>query len=125
MIMARWSAAFFEAERRDEGTDLLADAIWIVGTVDLVEETLLAVVIDQRGGLLVVLLEAVTDDLGLVVVADEEFGTVDVADAFLRRRVEFDVVDVALLVADPSAGQPVDDRLVVDVDQDHGGQLAT
>ena len=102
---------------------LIASPIGIHRPVDRVQECLTVVVVDQGRRLLVVLDEPVADHLGVVVIADDQLGAVDVADALLLGRAEVDVVDVVVLGADPPAREPPDDLVVVDVDQDDGGQL--
>ena len=69
-------------------------------------------------------LQAVLDRLGLVVVALDQPRAVLVADALVLRRVEVHVVEVAVLDADPPAGEPADHLLVGGVQQQRGGETA-
>src|SRR5215204_1197630 len=85
----------------------------------MIEDATLVVVVDQRLGLLAVLGQAVPDDLGLVVIADDQLPAIDVADALLLGWVELDVVDVArVLLTGAAPAEPAQDLLLRDVDQD-------
>src|SRR3954453_19202309 len=113
-----------EPNRRQGPLPLFADIVRRGGTVDPAQQALVVVEIDQRLGLLVVLREAVADPLGLVVVAGDQRAAVDVADAFLLRRVELDVEDVAVLLAGAAAAEAADHLVVVGVDEEHRGDRA-
>jgi hypothetical protein len=79
------------------------------------------VIVDQGLGLVVVGLQTVADRLRLVVVALDQPRTILVADVLSLRRVELDVVVVALLDADPPTAEPALDLLVRDVEEQHRG----
>src|SRR5438067_1083431 len=76
---------------RQGPADLLRDRFGRRLTGDPAQDAAAVVVADQRLGLLVVGLEPLADHLGLVVVADDQRGSVDIAEAFLLRRFELDV----------------------------------
>ncbi len=101
---------------------LPADLVGGLRAVDALEHAAVLVIGDERLGLVVVGLEPLADDLGLVVVADDQLAAADVADALLLGRVELDVEDVAVLGAGAPAAEPPDDLLVRDVDQEHRGE---
>src|SRR5512139_1700610 len=126
MIMPRYTGEslsylhlLLATEGGEQGVDALLDLIGWTLSGQAVEDATLLVIGDQRLGLLAVLREAVLDHLGLVVVADDQPGAVEVADALLLRRVELDVVDVGrVLLAGATTSQPAHDLLLGDVDQD-------
>src|SRR6185369_5665342 len=86
------------------------------GGVDANELALAAVEVDQRSGLFGILLEALRDGLGLIVVALVELAAAAVADAVVGRCVELDVPDLAAARrrAGAPAGQPADHLVAVD-----------
>src|SRR3954465_13261413 len=92
--------------------------------VEAAEHAALLVVVNQRLGLRVVDLEPLLDRLRLVVVALDQPRAVLVTDALVLRRVEVDVVDVAVLDAYAASGDPLDDLVVRGIDQKHRGQRA-
>ena len=53
----------------DHGADVIVDLSWGAGAVNTSQQAALVVEVDQRGGLVVIDLQPVLDDLGLVVVA--------------------------------------------------------
>src|SRR4051794_36956268 len=131
MIMPRYmgpsshSLLFLAPEGGEDPVDQLLDLVGSLASVHVIEDATVLVVTDERLGLLPVLREPVLDHLGLVVIADEQLGAVDVADALLLRRVEFDVVDVArVLLAGATAPEAAHHLVLGDVDQDRGGHLA-
>ena len=94
-------------------------------SVDPPQHALALVVVDQRLCLLVVLLQAVLDDLGLVVVALDQAAAVHVAAFRVLRRVELHVEVVLALDAHAAPRKPVDDRVLVHVDQQRRRQRTT
>ena len=93
--------------------------------VDAAQEALLLVVVDQRLGLLVVLVEPVADHLGLVVVADDQLGC-----RRCRRRPPASGGSNStwktwpFFDAGAAPAEPAHDLVVGDVDQERRGQLA-
>src|SRR6266550_5423605 len=81
------------------------------GRVDLLQESAVAVVFDQRGGLLLVRLNSFPHDILAVVGANHEGCPALVADAGLLRRIHEDVIDGVVLRADPSSRVPLDQLL--------------
>src|SRR3954469_7486193 len=118
MIMPRYISVshpllFLAPKGREDSVDALLHLVGTLRAVHLVQDATLLVIVDQRLGLLLVLLEAVLDHLGLVVVADDQLALIDVAYALLLRRVEFEVVDVTrVLLAGAAPAQPADDLLL-------------
>src|SRR3954453_22431159 len=130
MIMPRYifpsshPLLFLAAKRGQDPVDHLLHLVRGVAAVHVHEDPTLLVVVNQRLGLLPVLLETVLDHIGLVVVADDHLAAVDVADALLLRGVELDVVDVArVLLARAAATEPAHDLVLGDVDQEGRGHL--
>ena len=97
------SELFFHPQGREQGPDPVPHLFRLQRAVDALEDAELLVEVDERLRLLVVGLEAMADHLGLVVVADDQSGAADVADALVLRRVEVDVEDVAVLGAGAAA----------------------
>src|SRR5436190_19531620 len=77
----------FHPQRRQRRADRLVDRVRRRRPVDPIEQAALLVVGDQRLGLVVVAIEAVADDLRLVVVADHERFAADVAGPLALGRV--------------------------------------
>src|SRR5207253_4068155 len=77
------------------------------GRVDLLQESAVAVVLDQRGGLLLVRLNSFPHDILAVIGPDDKGRPALVADACLLRRIHEDVVDGVVLRADPSSRVPL------------------
>src|SRR5204863_6773899 len=102
----------FHAERGEHRPDAVVDLLRRQCAVDRPQEPPLLVVGDQRLRLPVVLHEPVTDHLRLVVVADLELGSADVADPFVLGRIELDVEDVPFLDAHPSSAEAADGLVV-------------
>ena len=92
--------------------------------VDAAQQAALVVVGDERLGLGVVDLEPLLDDLRLVVVALDEARAVDVAAAFVLRRIGLDVVHAAGLDAHAPPGDAPHEILVGHVEQQHRGDAA-
>src|SRR4051794_32418912 len=107
---------FLEAKRRNHRPDVVVNLGRLARAVDPPHQPPLVVVLDERLGLVVVDLEAVANDLGLVVVALDQPRAVLVADIVVLGRIELDVVVVAALDAHPAAGQAPLDLLVGHVD---------
>src|SRR5204863_485574 len=114
----------FEPQRGECGANVVVHLAGRALAVEGPEDALLLVVLDQRARLLVEDLEPVLHGLRLVVLALLEPGPVLVADALALRRVELDVVEVAVLDAHPTAREAADDLVVVHVDQQRGGEAA-
>src|SRR6476469_4889122 len=113
------------AQSREHRVNPLLDLVGWMLALHPLEDPLVLEVVDQWLGLLVVLREAVLDHLWLVVVADDQLASVEVADSILRRGVEVEVIDVArVLLAGAAAAEAADDLLFRDFDQDRGGQVA-
>src|SRR3954451_353629 len=118
MIMPRYMPVshpllFLATKGREDPVDALLHLVRGLRTVHVVEDATLLVIVDQRLCLLLVLLEAVLDHVGLVVIADDQLAAVDVADALLLRRVELDVVDVArVLLAGAPTAEPAQDLVL-------------
>src|SRR4051794_17017721 len=77
MIMPRYMSfshplLFLTTKRGEDSMNVLLDLVRGVTAIDMVEDATLLVVVDQGTGFLVVLLEAVLDDIGLVVVANDQ-----------------------------------------------------
>src|SRR3954471_6464952 len=89
-----------EPQRCERGPDVVVDLAGRAFAVEAPEQVLVLIAVDERARLVVVDLEPVLDGVGLVVVALHELRAVLVADAFVLRRVELDVVEVAVLRAD-------------------------
>src|SRR5262245_24589916 len=108
----------FEFKRRQGAGDVGGNCIGTRRAVDPAQQALVVVELDQWLGLLVVGLEPVPDHLRLVVVADDQFAAVYVADPLALRWVELDVEDVAGLDAGATPGKTPDDLVVGSVDQE-------
>src|SRR5213596_4120199 len=89
------------------------------GRVDFLQESAVAVVLDQRGGLFLVGLNSFPHDILAVVGANHEGRPALVADAGLLRRVHEDVIDGVVLRAHPSSRVPFDQLLRLQ-EQVHG-----
>src|SRR5829696_10310662 len=101
---------FLATERREDSVDALLHLVGALSAVHLVQDATVLVIGDQRPGLVFVLVEAVLDHLGLVVVAGDQPAGVEIADPLLLRRVELDVIDVTrVLLARPAATEPAHD----------------
>src|SRR3954453_4006809 len=111
----------FHPDGGEDRADSLGDLVRRRRAVDSVQDPLTLVVGDERLGLNVVALEAVADDLRLVVIAHAALGAADVADALLGGRIEVDMEDVAVDAGPPPAEAP-DDLLVGGVDEDRRRQ---
>src|SRR5258705_12950369 len=79
----------FQFQRRKGAAQLVGHGVWRGATVDPPQQALVVVELDQRLGLLVVLLEPVADHVGPVVVADDQLAAVDVANVLPLRRGEW------------------------------------
>src|SRR5919206_1544913 len=127
MITARRESRALElvlqAERRDRRSDVVVHLGGRARPVEAAQEVALVVVLDERGGLLLVDLEALADRLLAIVLALLERLAVDVADALALRRVELDVVHVAVR-AHPAAGEPAHDLVGRHLDEQRGRQAA-
>src|SRR6266550_346472 len=88
---------FFHAQGGEQGSNPVVDLVGLQRAVHPPQQSLGLVVGHHRLGLRVVLLEAVADDLGLVVLADLQARAADVADVLVLRRIELDMEDVPLL----------------------------
>jgi len=86
--------------------------VGLAGPVEAPQQAALLVEVHELLGLVVEDLEPLLDGLGLVVIALYELRAVLVADVLVLGRVELDVVDVAVLLADAPAREPPDDLLV-------------
>src|SRR5438445_1499862 len=89
------------------------------GRVNLLQESAVAVVLDQRGGLLLVRLNSFPHDILAVVGANHEGRPALVADAGLLRRIHEDVIDGVVLRAHPSPRVPLNQFLRLQ-EQVHG-----
>src|SRR4051794_8902973 len=114
----------FQAQRGERGTDVIVHLARRALAVEGPQQVALLVVLHERAGLVVVDLEPVLDGLGLVVLALLEPGAVLVADALVLRRVELDVVEVAVLDAHAAAGEAPDHLVVVHVHEQRRGEPA-
>src|SRR5207302_8517314 len=81
------------------------------GRVDFLQESAVAVVLDQRGGLLLVGLNSFPHDILAVVGPDDEGRPALVADAGLLRRIHEAVIDGVVLRSDPAPRLPLDQLL--------------
>src|SRR5215210_2487823 len=120
-----WLQLLFHAQGREHRPYPVVHLVGLGRAVNAAQQPHVLVIGDQRLGLRVVLVEAVADHLGLVVVAGLETGAADVADSLLLGWIELGVEDVPLLGAGPPPAEAADDLLFGHVDQDRGGQLAT
>src|SRR2546430_17251475 len=83
------------------------------GRVDFLQESAVAVVLDQRGGLFLVGLDSFPHDILAVVGANHEGRTGLVADPGLLRRGHEEAVDRGVLRADAASPRPLDQLLRV------------
>src|SRR5256885_16215905 len=83
------------------------------GRVDFLQESAVAVVLNQRGGLLLIGLNSFPHDLLAVVGANHEGRPALVADAGLLRRIHEDVIDGVGLRAHPASRGSLDQLLRV------------
>src|SRR5215831_8153341 len=95
------------------------DLVHRPGGVQAEQGALVGVEGDQRGGLLLVYLQPVSDRLLAVVIALEQLAATVVADPGHRRWVEADVPDPAAAAAGTPAGQPTHHLVVVDHEFEH------
>src|SRR5579875_2733293 len=113
--------ALLHAQGRDHRADVVVHLARAAGAVDASQQPALVVVADQRLGLLVVDAQAVSHDLGAIVVALDQTRAILVADPLALGGVILDVVVVSRLDAHPPARDAPDDLLVGDVDQQRRG----
>src|SRR6266545_2418688 len=103
---------FLHAQGGEQGTDPVVDLVRPQRAVDPPQQPVALVVGHQRLRLRVVLLEAVANDLGLVVIAALQAGAADVANALVLGRIELEVEDVPLLDARAAAAEAAYDLVV-------------
>src|SRR3954453_878001 len=99
LVAANRLELVLEPQRGEGGTDVVVHLARRSLAVEGAQHVLLLVAVHERLRLVVVDLETVLDGLGLVVVALHELRAVLVAHALVLRRVELDVVEVAVLGA--------------------------
>jgi hypothetical protein len=71
------------------------------------QATFVLVVFRHRLSLEIILQQTFPDDFLAIVVADDQRGTIDIANAFDARRLEIDVVDVSVGETSPTSGEPL------------------
>ncbi len=113
----------FEPQRRHRRAHVVVHLGGRARAVEAAQEVAALVVVDERLGLLVVDGQPLADRLGLVVVALDQRGAVDVAAIGMLGRVEVDVVDAARL-AHAATRKATHDLLVGNVDQQDRADLA-
>lgn len=101
-----------------DGEQALPDLAGLLGGVNGLPDARLLVVVDHRGGLLVVGLEALLESVGIVVGALDQWLARDVVGHLLLGRVELDVVAAARGGVDQTAGDARYEELVVNLELD-------
>src|SRR5919108_3591421 len=110
-LMIMGSEAFFEAQRREGGPDVVVDLGGAARAVEPAQQPLLLVVVDQLLGLLMVGLQTLLHHLWLVVLALLERAAAEIAHVVDLRGVERDVLDVPVRALAP-ARQALDHDVV-------------
>ena len=119
----RWSTTPGRRRGRVEGgDDAWGDVLDPALGMDRDQEAEVVVEADQRGRVARVDLEPGAHGLRQVVVTLFERATAHVADTLDLRRVELDVGDVPAVAADPSAADPADGLVDVDLHLEYGVQ---
>src|SRR5208283_2392341 len=81
------------------------------------------VIFRHRLGLEIILQQTFPYDFLAIVIADDQRGTINVANAFGARRLEIDVVNVSVGETSPTSGEPLYQLIIVHVDADHNWQV--
>src|SRR5712692_8755106 len=99
-----------------EAGKLLRNGFGLHVAVDLMEIGPLSVIVDQRPRLILVGYLALSNRLFRIVRPVDQRAAIQVADPFLLRALEANVIDLAADRARPPPGRPLDEQFAVDAD---------
>lgn len=105
------------------GSDLRPHVLDGSVSLDRLHQSLLTVVVDDRSGLVVILVQTLLEDLGVVVLSLDQRLASDIVLTLLLRGVEHDVVGAAASGVHSSTGDALDQLLVGHVEGKNGVNL--